>query len=522
MRRPHVLALVLVLGLTVVHTARADARRRHVRRGVAPIDHHRFTETHKTFQCDDASTVISIDRVNDEYCDCVDGSDEPGTSACAGRGNDRGFYCVNAGGVATRVPASRVDDGVCDCCDGSDEDGEMGSVKCANTCGEEARARREGLMKTLREATRGERRRAKEADKARGRREEWKRERDALEEKIGEKRKRVDELLREAEEAEAEERKIREEEEAKRRTLEEMKSNDDDAPNDDAPNDDAPNAATTTNGNDEGDFENGRPTEETTAGEDAGEIIGETDEERGKRIASQWISNDDAPSESAEETGEDDGNDAPIDARVDEGDAEDVVSSGRSKLRSMFDRARRLLKPSRDEALAAQASKRRDAHDAARRELDDMNTKLDELRAKVDRDYGPDDVLISLSGQCFEQKIDKYTYSACPFGEAKQDDVRLGKNVAVRVDDATGSMTLKFENGEGCWNGPSRSLALALECSDENRLASIEEPSRCEYAGVFHTPFACSPTMVSNLENELAELDRVVAAASRDASRDEL
>ena len=38
----------------------------------------------ETFRCDDGATTLAIARVNDDYCDCADGSDEPGTSACAG------------------------------------------------------------------------------------------------------------------------------------------------------------------------------------------------------------------------------------------------------------------------------------------------------------------------------------------------------------------------------------------------------------------------------------------------------
>lgn len=70
-----------------------------------------------TFTCKDGSKTIDISRVNDDYCDCADGSDEPGTSACpAGV-----FYCRNAGHEARLLGKSFVDDGVCDCCDGSDE-----------------------------------------------------------------------------------------------------------------------------------------------------------------------------------------------------------------------------------------------------------------------------------------------------------------------------------------------------------------------------------------------------------------
>ncbi|XP_074656324.1 uncharacterized protein LOC141909665 isoform X2 [Tubulanus polymorphus] len=70
------------------------------------------------FTCFNSGEKMNISRVNDDYCDCEDGSDEPGTSACA---NSR-FYCTTQiAGINGMVVSSRVNDGICDCCDGSDE-----------------------------------------------------------------------------------------------------------------------------------------------------------------------------------------------------------------------------------------------------------------------------------------------------------------------------------------------------------------------------------------------------------------
>jgi protein kinase C substrate 80K-H len=75
------------------------------------------------FHCKDGSIVIPFSQVNDDYCDCKDGSDEPGniilyrislievegTSAC--HGNQ--FWCRNIGHEGKFIFSSFVGDGIC-------------------------------------------------------------------------------------------------------------------------------------------------------------------------------------------------------------------------------------------------------------------------------------------------------------------------------------------------------------------------------------------------------------------------
>eukprot|EP00002_Diphylleia_rotans_P033469 TRINITY_DN7117_c0_g1_i5.p2 TRINITY_DN7117_c0_g1~~TRINITY_DN7117_c0_g1_i5.p2 ORF type:complete len:102 (+),score=14.81 TRINITY_DN7117_c0_g1_i5:445-750(+) len=58
--------------------------------------------------------TFPLAKLNDDYCDCMNGADEPGTSAC----KDARFTCADE---HLQINSMFVDDGVCDCCDGSDE-----------------------------------------------------------------------------------------------------------------------------------------------------------------------------------------------------------------------------------------------------------------------------------------------------------------------------------------------------------------------------------------------------------------
>ncbi|KAL6578301.1 hypothetical protein OROMI_010629 [Orobanche minor] len=108
------------------YLACSSERSLHLLTGVHPLDEKYFDA--ELIKCKDGSKSFARNRLNDNFCDCADGTDEPGTSACpASR-----FYCRNIGSTPRYLFSSRVNDRICDCCDGSDE--YDGTVVCPNTC----------------------------------------------------------------------------------------------------------------------------------------------------------------------------------------------------------------------------------------------------------------------------------------------------------------------------------------------------------------------------------------------------
>lgn len=99
---------------------------RKILRGIRIRDIDSYTKVFvdQKFKCLDGVAEIDWAKLNDNYCDCLDGSDETFTNACA---NGK-FYCTKqlrhrtGRGQDVFVPSSRINDGVCDCrLDCSDE-----------------------------------------------------------------------------------------------------------------------------------------------------------------------------------------------------------------------------------------------------------------------------------------------------------------------------------------------------------------------------------------------------------------
>eukprot|EP00316_Scyphosphaera_apsteinii_P019857 CAMPEP_0119320020 /NCGR_PEP_ID=MMETSP1333-20130426/51168_1 /TAXON_ID=418940 /ORGANISM="Scyphosphaera apsteinii, Strain RCC1455" /LENGTH=665 /DNA_ID=CAMNT_0007326609 /DNA_START=13 /DNA_END=2010 /DNA_ORIENTATION=+ len=176
-----------------------------------------YWEGGSVFHCKDASSSIRIEQLNDDYCDCPDGSDEPGTSACI-YGH---FYCANKGHLPQTLSASHVDDGICDCCDASDE--QASGAGCMNDCKtvgaiarqaaeEEARKYAEGHVKALEWAVAGAQAKAN-----------WGAELLSLKEVLEEKKRIKLEIEEKKDAAEKIEREMQEEERKKREAEEEAR-----------------------------------------------------------------------------------------------------------------------------------------------------------------------------------------------------------------------------------------------------------------------------------------------------------
>jgi len=483
------------------------------------------------FQCLDGSVTIKYLQVNDDYCDCPDGSDEPGTSACS---NGK-FYCLNKGYKPKILPSSRVNDGICDCCDGSDEwagplfqSGDAAPDSgCANVCmemGKEEREERERLAKVIEE---GAKMRNEMIQQGKDRKQQRQSEIETKKKEIEQVKVELEEkrALKETVEApekealdkiKAEEdrlKQLREEEEKHLREQEaldifdKLDANNDgqitkeeltseikfDQNNDGIVNDEEAEFYMSGNESYQRDtfLDNGWPLmkpalteEEANDTKENSDPIPEYD---GEDIDHLGSDNDDDDDDEEEEDYEDDEEATHVrqpsepDEVAEEAPSEEPVSDKK------YDDATQLLVDAADEA--------RKEFDSVDRKHRDLERDIKHLEGVISKDYGPEEEFASLSGQCFEYTDQEYTYKMCAFDYCSQrpnsqggGETRLGNWEKWEDELYTAQL---YEHGVQCWNGPQRSTRVIMRCGLRNALVASTEPNRCEYQFIFETPALC-------------------------------
>lgn len=142
--------------------------------------------------------------------------------------------------------------------------------------------------------------------------------------------------------------------------------------------------------------------------------------------------------------------------------------------------------------------------------LNNNRNELTKHTADLTAEYGPDDVFRALKGRCIERDSGEYTYELCWMDRTTQKSKKGGGNTGmgnfvrfdtITVDDDLPSdgkglgagvrHVMKFENGQHCWNGPSRSTTVVMACAETDEIWKIAEEEKCVYRMEVGTPAVC-------------------------------
>ncbi|CCE72924.1 Piso0_000529 [Millerozyma farinosa CBS 7064] len=127
-------------------------------------------------------------------------------------------------------------------------------------------------------------------------------------------------------------------------------------------------------------------------------------------------------------------------------------------------------------------------------QITEMESQLDELRNKIqmfdeelNKDYGESDVLRSLNTKKIDTNFGGYRYIISFLQSVYQDQNLIGQF------DKFENGILYYSNGDKCWNGPHRSANFITYCGPEHKLISVGEPEKCKYVFEVFSPAVCEP-----------------------------
>ena len=470
------------------------------------------------FTCLDGSKTISFSYVNDDYCDCPDGSDEPGTSACP-----NGFYhCTNAGYHPKNIPSSRVNDGICDCCDGSDEWQNEGL--CSNTCTDLWRAERALMAEQMEHQNKGYEVRKKYSEQG--------------VQKKAERQQKITEINAKLQEFSDIELTLRSEKDAlelkEKAMISEAKKVIAAQKAEELGDTPALEVFTKIDANQDGMLTSDElvsfkeydpyPDDNVFTPSEAKSVLTKNQVDASEFIEIVWpslmektlpesaqVDEPDDSHDDVEEDNYDDEEDFDEDFNDDD-DTDDDADFDPEELDSKKeddndnDESNEFDYDEDTKDMIAQATFAREELKKVTDAKDKLQKEINEINKSLKMDFGPDECFQAIHHQCFELITMEYKYKLCPFEKTTQQPKKGGSETPLgrwgswdgSSDNIYGKM--KYENGQGCWNGPNRSTEVILSCGVENKVTSVDEPSRCKYVFEFTTPCACAQVPASHDE----------------------
>jgi len=459
-----------------------------------------FYNPHKQFMCLDGSGTVPFSSVNDDYCDCADGTDEPGTAACP----HSQYYCYNIGYMDMYIPSSRVNDGICDCCDGSDE--YDSDVVCFNECQQMGAAAQEEKNKDNAERMEGARIRSEYVETGRVARAEKLQRVETINSLLEERRKQLEVVKTLKEEAEKPEKEAKDKHHKEWEDVKAVRATERDSVERgsafevlDVDHDGWVSFAELISHN---------HLNEDLTEDDAKKLLGgETMVDREgmvnvwKNVKEKYVkegrvnpSNFDESNINQEE--EEVGGETPPPPIQ-----EPPAATEHTDVKDEEEEEEQM--PEYDESLKhliALADKARSDFDSTEKHVRELEKEKKELDDYLKLDMGKEDEFSALKGKCFELTDREYVYKLCPFDKVTQknkdgghSETNLGNRMSwVQEGSEENQYTvMKYSDGAKCWNGPSRSTVVKLSCGRDNMLTSTSEPSRCEYEMHFKTPALC-------------------------------
>ncbi|CAG5046596.1 unnamed protein product [Parnassius apollo] len=481
-------------------------------RGVSLSKSSLYSPT-KDFTCFDGTVTIPFSYVNDDYCDCFDGSDEPGTSACL----NGIFHCTNAGHRSQNIPSSRVNDGVCDCCDGTDEYAEPDT--CKNICeemGKEARAEAQRLadlhkagnhfrLELIEKGNKKRNEMAEQLSQLEKDKEEAmkiKAEKEALKNELEAKENEVLQVYRDAEEKERQKKAEQEKELVIKEAMEYFTRFD--SNQDDVLTTDEIKVINSFDKNKDGEVDQ----------EELQYFLGNNESvDKETFISTTWPllkplvmmeqgmfeptseveeNDQDADHDAIRELDNDDAEEETVDEELSHDADHDVEPDQPSK--SYDEETQKIV----DETTEA----RRQWTDAERT-VREIESNIRNFQQNLEKDYGLHQEYATLDGQCLEYEDKEYVYKLCLFQKVTQKSKNGGAEVGLgnwgewAGEDNNKYSVMKYTNGIACWNGPSRMTTVNIHCGLETKILSVTEPYRCEYKIELATPAACDESNIT-------------------------